>query len=558
MRGGNASTSDPAANAYTEFGATGLKQFSGYVREEWLKDLIGRRGLLMYREMRDNDPIIGAIFFAIEMLLRGVSFHVEAGDGPDDQEAAEFVESCLGDTETSWAGLLAEIMPFLLYGWDVHEIVYKIRKGRNDDPKFNSKYDDGMIGWRKFAHRGQETLLHWIFDAAGDATHLVQLLPTGGPLLQVPLGKCLHFRTTPYKANPEGRSIFRNAYTSYYFKKVIQEIEAIGVSRDLTGLTVVSVPAKWTSPTASPADKQALLMAQQLARDTARNQQEGLVIPIIRNEKDPQLLEFDVKLLATGGRRQFATNDIIQRYDNRIAMTTLADFITLGSGSGSGSGRGSFAMSKNKTDIFSVATIAFLDLITAEFNRKAIPDLLELNGYAKCDVTLAHGDIQRRDLQELGTYIMDVAQAGVLTPDANLEAHVREEGGLPPLDPEAAYPDSDLQMAQANADAARAKADQDQADQDDDDEEDKQNGRGNGGSQPNSTGNTGRTGGVGATDDGNQAGPTKVPPGRGGAPGNDPARMTRPAPTIPRLAQGGGSGGTFSRTAKPVRKKRVW
>lgn len=419
--------------AYTEFGATGLKQYSGYVREEWLRDLIGRRGLLMYREMRDNDPIIGAIFFAIEMLLRGVSFHVEAGD-QNSQEAADFIESCLGDMEVSWAGFLAEVMPFLLYGWDVHELVYKIRKGDNPDPMFNSKYSDGMIGWRKFAHRGQETLLHWIFNASGDATHLVQLLPTGGPLLQVPLDKCLHFRTTPYKANPEGRSVFRNAYTPYYFKKVIQEIEAIGVSRDLTGLTVVSVPAKWTRPDATALDKQAYLMAQQLARDTARNQQEGLVIPIIRNEKDPALLEFDVKLLATGGRRQFATNDIISRYDSRIAMTVLADFITLGSGAGQGGSRGSYAQSKNKTDIFSVACIAFLDLIAAEFNRKAIPDLLALNGMKNAQVQLAHGDIQRRDLQELGTYLMDAATAGVLTPDPALEAHVREEGGLPPQD----------------------------------------------------------------------------------------------------------------------------
>jgi hypothetical protein len=417
---------------YTQFGATGLKQYSGYVREEWLKDLIGRRGLLMYREMRDNDPIIGAIFFAIEMLLRGVSFHVEAGD-QQSQDAADFIESCLGDMEESWPSFLAEVMSFLLYGWDVHEIVYKVRQGKNKNPKFDSKYDDGMIGWRGFMHRGQETLLHWIFDADGRATHLVQLLPTGGPLLQVPLDKCLHFRTTPYKGNPEGRSVFRNAYTPYYFKKVIQEIEAIGVSRDLTGLTVVSVPASWTNPVnRSAADTQAFLMAQQMARDTARNQQEGLVIPIIRNAKDPNLLEFDIKLLATGGRRQFATNDIITRYDNRIAMTVLADFITLGGGSGSGSGRGSYAMSKNKTDIFSVACIAFLDLITAELNRKAIPDLLALNGMKDAKVSLAHGDIQRRDLQELGTYLMDAASAGLLTPDAALEAHIREEGGLPP------------------------------------------------------------------------------------------------------------------------------
>ncbi len=419
-----------AGDGYTEFGATGLRQYSGYVREEWLPQLIGRKGLLVLREMRDNDPIIGAVFYAIEMMVRGVTFHVEgASPSAEDQGAADFIESCLGDMEQSWSGFLAEVMPFLLYGWDVHEIVYKQRKGRTNDLKTNSKYDDGLVGWRKFAVRSQETLLHWIFDEAGDATHLVQLLPTGGPLLQVPLEKCLHFRTTPYKANPEGRSIVRNAYTSYYYKKTLQEIEAIGVSRDLTGLTVVHVPAKWTRADADAKDKIAYRQAVTLATNIARNQQEGIVIPLMYDDNGNKT--FEVSLLSTGGRRQFATNEIISRYDHNIAATTLADFITLGTGGSRNQGTG--AQSKNKTDMFSRALTAFLDIITSEISRKAIPDLLFLNGM-KGQVNLVHGDVQRGDLTELATYLLDSFQAGVLTPDDALEAHVREEGGLPAKD----------------------------------------------------------------------------------------------------------------------------
>lgn len=432
--GGANATADPSkAEGFMEFGATGLKQYSGYVREEWLPDLLGRKGLLKLREMRDNDPIIGAIFFAFEMMLRGVAFHVKPEDekNAEDAKAADFVEACIGDMEDSWAGLLAEILSFLQFGWDVHEIVYKMRKGESSDPKFNSKYDDGLVGWRKFAIRGQETLLHWIFDPNGNSTHLVQLLPTGGPLLQVPLVKCLHFRTTPYKNNPEGRSLIRNAYVPYQYKKVIQEIEAIGCSRDLTGLTVIRVPAKWTLANATAEDKRSYLDAKTLARDIARNQQEGIVYPTIRNPDDKTQLDFEVSLLATGGRRQFATPEIIQRYDERIAMTVLADFITLG-GQGGG-GKGSYAMSKNKSGIFQVAAVALLDLVCAEFTRKAIPDLLKLNAMkGKCSLT--HGDISRRDIQELGQYISDLAGAGVLIPDEPLEEHLREEAGLPAAD----------------------------------------------------------------------------------------------------------------------------
>ena len=41
-------------------------------------------------------------------------------------------------------------------------------------------------------------------------------------------------------------------------------------------------------------------------------------------------MAYDLKLLSTGGRRQFDTNAIIARYDARIAMSCLADFILLG------------------------------------------------------------------------------------------------------------------------------------------------------------------------------------------------------------------------------------
>lgn len=412
---------------FVELGATGLRAYSGYVREEWLRDLQGWRGIRMLREMRDNDPVIGAIFFAIEMLLRGVAFTVEpVGDTPEDIDAAEFVNSCLADMEQTWPELIAEVLGFLQFGWSVHEIVYKRRVGPTKDPRTDSRYDDGMIGWRKFAGRAQETLLHWVFDESGDATAMVQLLPTGGPLLTVPLAKCLHFRTVPVKNNPQGRSILRNAYTPYFRKKRIEEIEAIGIERDLCGVPVAKVPAKLLNRAASTDDKATLEAIKTIVRETTRNEQEGIVWPLAFDDKGNEL--FKLELLSTGGRRQIDTTAVIDRYDHRIAATVLADFITLGGGGGSS--HGSFAQSKNKTDIFALAVVNYLDIIAAEFNRKAIPDLLALNGMPG-QVRMQHGDISRRDLDELGNYVLHITQAGVLTPDAQIEAHLREEAGLP-------------------------------------------------------------------------------------------------------------------------------
>lgn len=423
-------SADSAENiSFVEFGATGLRQFSGYVREEWLRELTGWRGIRMYREMRDNDPIIGAMFFAIEFLLRGVDFRFEpATDSPDDAEAAEFCQQCMTDTEQTWPELISEILTFLQYGWDLHEIVYKIRGGKSNDPTKNSRYDDGMVGWRKFAGRAQETLLHWDFDESGDAVAMVQLLPTGGPLLRVPLSKCLHFRTRLLKNNPEAVSIMRNAYTSYYFKKRIQIIEAIGVERDLTGLPVLWVPARLMNKDASADDKAQLAALKVVVRDTVRNEQEGFVLPMAYDKDNNPL--YKMELLATGGRRQFATTEIIDRYDHRIAATVLADFITLGSGTSSSSGRGSTSQAKSKTDMFGLAVTGFLDLITAEFNRRAVPDLLTVNGL-KGQCKMAHGEIDDAPLEQVAAYVGSTVGSGSIVPDPLLEAHLRKLAGFP-------------------------------------------------------------------------------------------------------------------------------
>lgn len=412
----------------TEFGASGLRQFSGYVREEWLRDLQGWRGIRMIREMRDNDPIIGAVFFAIEMLLRGVPFRIEPADktNADDVEAAAFVNSCMSDMEQSWPEFMAQALTFLQYGFSVHEIVYKFRKGKSKDPKKNSQYDDGMIGWRKFAGRAQETLLHWEFDESGDATAMVQLLPTGGSLLKVPLSKCLHFVTVPLKNSPEGRSILRNAYVSYYRKKRIEEIEAIGIERDLAGLPIAWVPPEIMKSTASAENKATYEAIKRFVRDTVRNEQEGGVFPLSYSKDGHKL--FDFTLMSTGGRRQFDTVAIIDRYDHRIAASMLADFIVLGAGSQQG--RGSFAQAQSKTGMFGDAVTSFLDLICAVFNMKGIPDLLELNSLPG-KVRMAHGDVTPSDITALGDYVSKLVGAAVLTADDGLEAHMREEAGLP-------------------------------------------------------------------------------------------------------------------------------
>lgn len=51
-----------------EIGRIGQRRYGGVVYEEFLHELRGQRGIEVYREMSDNDDVVGAILFAIEMV----------------------------------------------------------------------------------------------------------------------------------------------------------------------------------------------------------------------------------------------------------------------------------------------------------------------------------------------------------------------------------------------------------------------------------------------------------------------------------------------------------
>lgn len=393
--------------------------------EEFLPELRGIRGVQAYQEMADNDETVGAVLFAIEMLMRQCEFHVEpAGKTAKDKEAAEFVESCMNDMDRTWTDTLSEILSFLTYGWSYHEIVYKRRVGRTNSPITNSKHADGLIGWRKLPIRAQDTLYGWEYkDDSDELIGMTQAPPPTFEHLTIPLEKALHFRTRSRKDNPEGRSILRNSYRSWYFKKRIQEIEGYGIERDLAGFPVLYAPADMPIWDDDPEMQQTLARAEAIVSGVRRDAKEGLVLPGGENG-------WKFELVSSGSRRQFDTNAIIERYDKRIATSVLADFVMLGQQQ-----VGSFALADNKTKIFALAIGTYLDSICEVFNNQAIPRLIEINGDHFKGITdypqMVHGDIDEPDLQQFATFVKDMVGSGIIVPDETLEEEVRRVGHLP-------------------------------------------------------------------------------------------------------------------------------
>lgn len=417
-------------SAIAEIGGTGLKRAAGYVTEEYLPELRGRCAIKTYREMSDNDPTCRAILFAIEMLIRGVKWTVEPySDDAEDQRQAEFMESNLDDMEQPWADTIAEIMSMLIYGWSYHEVVYKYRRGDSIDPRQHSKFNDGLISWRKMPIRSQDSLLHWDFNDCGDLLGMEQIAPPHYRQVYLPMNKCLLFRTNSYKSNPEGRSILRGAYRPWYFKKHMENIEAIGAERDLAGLPVMWIPEQLLASDASAADKAVAAAYKKIISNLKRDEQEGIVMPMAYDDNGNKL--YDVTLLSNGSKRNFDTGGIINRYDRQIATTVLADFILLGHEK-----VGSFALASSKTEMFAQAIGAWIDSIADVLNRHEVPRLLRLNGMrTDRPPKFIHADIETQDLKELGDFITALTNAGMpLFPDQELEGYLKRQAGLPVAD----------------------------------------------------------------------------------------------------------------------------
>ena len=407
---------------FKEYGSIGQRRYAGIFSEEFLKELQGKRGIEVYREMSENDETIGAVIYAIETLIRQASWDVQpGGDSAKDKECAEFVKSCMDDMQDTWTDTISEVLSYLVYGWSYHEIVYKRRTGNVRDPRQNSKWTDGLIGWQKLPIRAQETLYQWEYDDNDNLLGMTQLPPPKFIMATIPIEKALHFRTKSRKANPEGRSILRSAYRAWYFKRRIQEIEGMGIERDLAGFPVLYAPPGmdiW-NPNVNQM-VQTRQRSETIVRNVRRDSTEGLVLP------DGWRFE----LVSTGGARQFDTNAIIERYDTRIAMSVMADFILLGHQQ-----VGSFALSSDKTKLFSMALGSYLNIICEVFNNQAIPRLIGMNAdhfrgisdYPK----LTHGDVEAPNLKDLSTYIKEMTGSGVILPDEELEGYVRRVANLP-------------------------------------------------------------------------------------------------------------------------------
>lgn len=403
------------STAKIELGVYGKNGYTGDIRsDEFLQELKGKRAIQKYREMRDNNAIVGSVMYAVEQTLRDVKIEVRpANDSEEAKREADYVQSVIDDMDHSLDDHISEALSFLTYGFSWFEVVYKRRDGDKPSAKKNSKFTDGRIGVKKIAIRAPWTVEKFEVEKEnGEILGMWQQTTWGKPLEMIPVEKSLYYRTTSLNNDPSGRSVLRNSYVSYTYLNKIQAFESIAIERELHGVPVGRMPAEYMSSDSTDDQKALRSSFETILRDLKNNEQGYALLPsdlyVDADGKPTNQRLMDVELITANGSRSIDIDPVVKRYQHDIARSLMAEFLMLGSGSGS------YALSKTKTDLFLRSLESYINTIVDALNKQLVERLWQLNGLPwETMPKLVAGDVAPHDLKEISSFLRNINNAGI-------------------------------------------------------------------------------------------------------------------------------------------------
>lgn len=235
----------------------------------------------------------------------------------------------------------------------------------------------------------------------------------------IPLAKCILYRTRAERNNPEGRSILRGAYKPYYFSKNIEQVEAIGIERDLAGMPVIHVPETGSTEEDDPLSD--VNKAAKIVRNLRRDEQDGVVLPF----------GWTLDLLSANGSHTIDTETVIKRYETRMLLSCLSQFLMLGQDK-----VGSMALSKDQSDFFTMAVNAIADNIADTFTKQGVQPLLKYNGMDTDGITMTHTNAGDVNLAQIADFLSKVQAVNLITWTGQDEAWLRDVANLPEMTPD--------------------------------------------------------------------------------------------------------------------------
>lgn len=415
--------------ALAEVGTTGLKISSGEIIQESQRSFRFPYFIQTVEEMRNN-PTVGAAMNVYRFMLTEPNWRVKqpATATKIEIERAEITNTMLHDMEHSWGSFMNSLIPYLEYGFSIHNIVPYRRLTRN-----GSKYNDGLVGIRKLPVRNQNTIRKWRFNDSGDTllkveqsvdhiedykTRFKNINENGN--IDLPRSSFLLFTASPTAGNPQGNSMFKNIYLSFKQLTLLQDQQLLSVTKDVQGQLKIEVPTQYMAGEQS-VDKGATVESLKKVISTYnRGESSGMIVPQIV-DSESKLKHFDYSLMESKGGARNNTAELIKGLQNDIAQALSVDILKLGA-----NGSGSFALAESKTSILALAIDSRLREIQSVLNSELIPFIYRMNGWELTNLpTFEYGDVEEINLDSLGSFLQRVGAADLIEVDRDVMNMVR-------------------------------------------------------------------------------------------------------------------------------------
>ena len=370
---------------------------------------------IMVRE----DPVGQAIRLAWTLPLLSVQWSVQpASDDPRNVEIAEFVQACLFEhMRGGWSNFLEQAVQFTWRGLSAFEIVARYDKELGATvidslaPRLPwtidqwQRYPDGRYGFSQFEDPSDPTYGRAVSKKSSGVT--------------LPPDKLLLFRFQPDGDNPEPMGILRPSYSSWRQRRTYLKLEATGYERSAYGIPTCTV-----EPGANPGDVEQVNIILRELRAGIRS------FAMFPKGFNLEWTECPMKADAIRNARVAAGQD--------MARAALCQFLFTGESAGA------YSLIQGQLDHYTMALQQAANSIATTMSQGPHAIIKRLVNWNFQGVTeypyIQAGEVRVGDPKQLVEAVKTAVDAGVVTPDDQIEAKIRDVLSLPQRVDNAARP----------------------------------------------------------------------------------------------------------------------
>lgn len=417
-----------------EMGSLGLPVFQGVPQTELKRELNWPNSINTFREMSYHSSINAPLTLFENIISKATWVYKPPADATEEEKnQAKIINQMMQDMEQPWSEFIRDVLSANIFGFSVHEKVYRKRYKSN-----GSLYDDGLIGWKKLPIRVQESISRFIFSEDGNdiigvqqnlavASDIYNRFSKRGNLVNLPRSKFLLFRTGKHRGDPFGKSPLRDAYLAWRFLTQLEELEAMGVAKDLNGIPVLTLPPQVLSADASAENKEQREYFQNAMRNLQVGEQMAVILPAVYDEQGKPL--YKLELLSSDGKKNFDLNKIKEYYKTLIFVSLFADVLVLGTTT-----TGSFALGAVKNSLSAAYAERLIANIAEVLQNDLIRQTYTINNWDTSRMgTFDFDGLEPADLETFSKAVQRMGATGYIPKSLEVINTVLMNLGIDPL-----------------------------------------------------------------------------------------------------------------------------